>query len=366
MRSLSDVESNIMQKISFYCKYERLGASSRIRTLQFLSKLTKIYKIQVNSLLSDKYITNLYARLPQSKLSILLSYCKRVAQLVTDRSDVLIIEKELFPYFPYWFEKIFLSKKKYIVDIDDAVFHNYDLNVSSLKKFLLGNKFKNLFKNSFAVLAGSPYLQEVAELSGARNVIYFPTVIDGERYFKATVHSPKTLDRVVIGWIGSGSTDKYLELIKSSLALAAKRTPCQIVFKIIGSTKALQIEGVEIIHTPWLEDSEVSDIETIDIGIMPLENTLWERGKCAYKLIQYMACGKPVLASAVGANNVVIDHGINGFLCSTEQEWSDAFVTLVNNSELRNQFGNNGMNKVAQHYTVDVNIKILQNLLSNV
>ena len=353
-----------MQKISFYCKYERLGASSRIRTLQFLPKLTKLYKIQVNSLLSDKYITNLYAKLPQNKLGILLSYCKRIAQLITDRSDVLIIEKELFPYLPYWFEKIFLNKKIYIIDIDDAVFHHYDLNVSPLRKFLLGNKFKCLFKNSFAVLAGSPYLQEVAERSGARNVIYFPTVIDLERYFNVTVCSPVITNLVVIGWIGSGSTDKYLELIKSSLALAAKRTPCQIVFKIIGSTKALQIDGVEVINIPWTEESEVANIEAIDIGIMPLEDTLWERGKCAYKLIQYMACGKPVLASAVGANNVVVDHGVNGFLCSTEQEWSDAFVALVSNSELRNQFGNHGMNKVKQQYTVDANIEILQKLLS--
>lgn len=353
-----------MLKISFYCKYDRLGASSRIRSMQFLPKLNSIYQIQVNSLLSDEYVTNLYAGIPQNKLGILFAYCKRIVQLMTDGSDVLIIEKELFPYIPYWFEKIFLSNKKYIIDIDDAVFHNYDLNVSPLRKFLLGNKFKYLFKNSFAVLAGSPYLQEVAERSGARNVIYFPTVIDLERYFNVTVCSPVITNLVVIGWIGSGSTDKYLELIKSSLALAAKRTPCQIVFKIIGSTKALQIDGVEVINIPWTEESEVANIEAIDIGIMPLEDTLWERGKCAYKLIQYMACGKPVLASEVGANNVVVDHGINGFLCSTEQDWSDAFVALVSNSELRNQFGNHGMNKVKQQYTVDANIEILQKLLS--
>lgn len=332
--------------------------------MQFLPKLNSSYQIQVHSLLSDEYVTNLYAGVSQNKLGVLFAYCKRAFQLITDRSDVLVIEKELFPYLPFWFEKIFLGKKKYLVDIDDAVFHNYDLNVSSLKKFLLGTKFNSLFKNSFAVLAGSPYLQDVAKSSGAYNVIYYPTVIEGERYFKAPAVLLQASERIVIGWIGSGSTDKYLELIRASLALAAKRTPCQLVLKIIGSTKPLQIEGVEVIHTPWREDSEVAEIETIDIGIMPLENTLWERGKCAYKLIQYMACGKPVLASAVGANNVVVDHGMNGFLCSTEQEWSDAFVALVSNSELRNQFGNHGMNKVTQQYTVDANIKILQKLLS--
>lgn len=351
-----------MQKISFYCKYERLGASSRIRMLQFLPKLTKLYKIQVNSLLSDKYITNLYAKLPQNKLGILLSYCKRIAQLITDRSDVLIIEKELFPYLPYWFEKIFLNKKIYIIDIDDAVFHHYDLNVSPLRKFLLGNKFKCLFKNSFAVLAGSPYLQEVAERSGARNVIYFPTVIDGERYFKAITNSPIT-DQVVIGWIGSGSTDKYLELIRLPLAKAAKITPCRLVFKVIGSTKQLQIDGVEVVNVAWTEDSEVAAIRSIDIGIMPLEDTLWERGKCAYKLIQYLACGKPVIASAIGANCSVVDHGLNGFLCSSESDWCDALFKLINNRELCHQFGEHGVNKVKQHYTVDANIKILQKLL---
>lgn len=351
-----------MLKISFYSKYGRLGASSRIRFMQFLPKLNSFYQIQVHSLLSDEYVTNLYAGIPQSKLGILFAYSKRAFQLMTDRSDVLIIEKELFPYFPYWFEKIFLSKKKYIVDIDDAVFHNYDLNVSSLKKFLLGTKFKNLFKSSFAVLAGSPYLKEVADSSGAHNVIYFPTVIDGERYFKAITNSPIT-DQVVIGWIGSGSTDKYLELIRLPLAKAAKITPCRLVFKVIGSTKPLQIDGVEVVNVAWTEDSEVVAIQSIDIGIMPLEDTLWERGKCAYKLIQYLACGKPVIASAIGANCSVVDHGLNGFLCSSESDWCDALVKLINNRELCHQFGEHGMNKVKQHYTVDANIKILQKLL---
>lgn len=352
-----------MLKISFYCKYDRLGASSRIRSMQFLPKLNSIYQIQVNSLLSDEYVTNLYAGIPQNKLGILFAYCKRIVQLMTDGSDVLIIEKELFPYIPYWFEKIFLSNKKYIIDIDDAVFHHYDLNVSPLRKFLLGNKFKYLFKNSFAVLAGSPYLQEVAERSGARNVIYFPTVIDLERYFNVTVCSPVITNLVVIGWIGSGSTDKYLELISSSLAQVAKITPCRLVFKVIGSTKPLQIDGVEVVNVAWTEDSEVVAIQSIDIGIMPLEDTLWERGKCAYKLIQYMACGKPVIASAIGANNLVVDHGLNGFLCSSESDWCDALVKLINNRELCHQFGEHGMNKVKQHYTVDANIKILQKLL---
>ncbi len=352
-----------MQKISFYCRYERLGASSRIRMLQFIPKLTKLYKIRVNSLLSDKYITNLYARLPQNKLSILLSYCKRIAQLITDRSDVLIIEKELFPYFPYWFERVFLNKKRYIIDIDDAVFHHYDLNVSPLKKILLGNKFKHLFKHSFAVLAGSPYLQEVAEFDGACNVIYFPTVVEGTRYFNATAHSPKITDLVVIGWIGSGSTDKYLELIRGALAQVAKVVSGRLVFKVIGSTKPLQIDGVEVVNVAWTEDSEVAAIRSIDIGIMPLEDTLWERGKCAYKLIQYMACGKPVIASAIGANNLVVDHGLNGFLCSSESDWCDALVKLIDNRELCHQFGEHGVNKVKQHYTVDANIKILQKLL---
>lgn len=331
--------------------------------MQFLPKLNLFYQIQVHSLLSDEYVTNLYAGIPQNKIGILFAYCKRAFQLITDSSDVLIIEKELFPYFPYWFEKIFLSKKKYIIDIDDAVFHNYDLNVSSLKKFLLGTKFKNLFKNSFAVLAGSPYLQEVAENFGARNVIYFPTVIDGKRYFKATVHSLKITDRVVIGWIGSGSTDKYLELIRYSLVRVAKLVSGQLVFKIIGSTKQLQIDGVEVVNIPWAEDSEVTAIRGIDIGVMPLEDTLWERGKCAYKLIQYMACAKPVIASAIGANNLVVDHGLNGFLCASEQDWCDALVTLVNNRELCHEFGKHGINKIKQHYTVEANIKILQKLL---
>ena len=170
-------------------------------------------------------------------------------------------------------------------------------------------------------------------------------------------------NQIVIGWIGSASTDKYLELIKSPLAQAAKLVSYKLVLKIIGSDKLLHIDDVEVVSVTWTENSEVTAISGIDIGIMPLGDTLWERGKCAYKLIQYMACGKPVIASAVGANNVVVDHAVNGFLCSNESDWCDALVRLSNNRELRHKFGEHGMNKVMQRYTVDANIKILQQLL---
>ena len=352
-----------MLKISFYCKYNRLGASSRIRFMQFLPKLSSFYQIQLNSLLSDEYITNLYAHRPQNKISILLAYCKRAHQLITDKSDLLVIEYELFPYIPYWVEKIFLRNKKYIIDIDDAVFHNYDLSMSWLKRFLLGDKFKFLFANSYAVLAGSPYLQDIAIKFGATNVLYYPTVIELDHYPLADNHENKNSNSIVIGWIGSDSTDKYLDIIKEPLQNFAKNSSCKIILHLVGSTRPLAIAGIEVINLPWTEASEVDLIKQFDIGIMPLADTLWERGKCAYKLIQYMACAKPVIASAVGANNVVVDQGINGFLCSNDQEWIDALVSLANNSTLRQDFGRAGRAKVVDNYTVDVNIKTLQNLL---
>ena len=123
--------------------------------------------------------------------------------------------------------------------------------------------------------------------------------------------------------------------------------------RIVGARPDAAREGA-LAFEPWSEAAEVSLIQTFDIGIMPLTDTPWARGKCGYKLIQYMACGLPVIASPVGVNSDIVEHGVNGFLADTEEEWAQAISTLLSDRELRHRMGAAGRKKVEAEYSLQV------------
>ena len=133
---------------------------------------------------------------------------------------------------------------------------------------------------------------------------------------------------------------------------------------IVGATEDLGL-GNKVKYLKWSEEKEVALISNFDIGIMPLENTPWELGKCAYKLIQYMGCGIPVIASSVGMNNEVVDEGINGFLVETEEQWLDKLSLLIEDSTLRASLGKKGRIKVESQFSLQKNCEIVVALLAN-
>lgn len=351
-----------MKKILFCTKYERLGASSRLRTFQFLPFLMKDFDCIVNSLFSNQYVQNIYTRSKQNKLLILYAYIKRFLFIMTSSADIIVIEKELFPYLPAFFEKMCLWKRKYIIDIDDAVFHNYNLNKNYCIKNFLSNKFNSLFRNSTYVLAGSPYLEEEAENFGAEKVIYYPTVIDLARYSPVNYINK---DCTIIGWIGTNGTVKYLDLIIPILDDISCNITAPFKILIIGADKKFNVKNLKIEYAKWTEETEVDLINLLDIGIMPLHDTPWERGKCAYKLIQYMGCAKPVIATAIGANNLVVDESC-GFLCSNHDDWHNAFLTLIDNFTLRQELGRNGRKKIEKNYNINSNLMIFRSLINEI
>jgi len=127
----------------------------------------------------------------------------------------------------------------------------------------------------------------------------------------------------------------------------------QALFRAVGA--AMQPETVGSLEIlPWTEDTEVSLIQNMDIGVMPLPETPWTRGKCGYKLIQYMACGLPVVASPVGVNCEIVEHGVNGFLAETNEEWRSAVETLLSDADLRRRMGAAGRKKVEDSYSLQV------------
>jgi glycosyltransferase involved in cell wall biosynthesis len=316
--------------------------------------------VQVAPLLSDGYLERFYAKRATNWLGILRGYLIRAVRLLrAGKFDLLWIEKELFPNLPAWFEQALRTLDiRYIVDYDDAIFHNYDLN-PSLAKRVLANKIDKVMCNAALVVCGNAYLAERALAAGARRIEIIPTVIDLERY---VISAPTVKDRLVVGWVGSPSTVKYLEIAAPALKALMAEFPFQL--RVIGAH--FSSPGLNVDCRRWAEHSEVSEIQDFDIGIMPLNDSLWERGKCGYKLIQYMACGLPVIASPVGANLEIVRHGVNGYLASPMDEWIDAFRILFSNSQNRLAMGMEGRSFVENGYCLQVTTPRLARLVHEV
>lgn len=350
-------------KVLYLTKYARNGASSRLRSYQYFSLLQKEgITITVKPFFDENYLIQLYSKKRISKLSLSKFYFKRFLVLFSVyQYDTIVIEKELFPYFFSWFERLFFFLKiKYIVDYDDAIFHNYNLNRNKLVRFLLKNKISNVMKYSDYVLAGNDYLSDEAKKAGATKVVYFPTVISINNYkIKAFDHN---IDKVKIGWIGSPSTFKYVQSIEKKLTALNEFSPFEL--HIIGATEKLNFNGT-VKYTSWSEEDEIDILLKLDIGIMPLQNTPWEQGKCAYKLIQYMGCGLPVVASSVGMNKDVVDDNCNGFLVNHDDEWIEKLNILINDAKLRQEFGNAGRKKIERMFSLELNVQKLIPLLKN-
>jgi glycosyltransferase involved in cell wall biosynthesis len=304
--------------------------------------------LQTEPLFQDDYIDRLYSG--RSRLgSVIKSYMKRVFTILSmPKCDAIWVEKELFPWTPWFVEKIFFKilGKKYIVDYDDAIFHQYDQHRFGLVRAILGQKCDQVMRHSSVMVAGNEYLAARARSAGAEKIVIIPTVVSGEKYQTSSGrHEP-----LVIGWIGSSSTVGYLNRLRPILSDLAKRH--SFVFRIVGA--AVDWKDVPVVNVPWDESQEVAFVQSFDIGIMPLKDSLWEKGKCGFKLIQYMACGKPVVADPIGVNSCIVHTGINGYLPETQQQWTESLEELLLNSELREKMGHQGRDRFEKEYSLEV------------
>lgn len=340
-------------KLSVLSRYNRLGASSRLRMLQYLPTFgTNGLQPDLAPFFSDDYLTRLYVGQSTRGLTF-QAYRRRLGQLLRAwDADLIWIEKEALPWLPWFAEQALLPRHvPFIADYDDAVFHRYDLHRSGLVRWGLGHKLDRLMAASSMVTAGNVYLADRAKAAGALRVEIVPTVVDMNAY------GPRpsgTTDAIapVIGWIGSPSTwAEYMVPMVPMLTDVARRTSTRILTVGAGPHVALH----PLVDTlSWSEDTEIAHIQKMDIGLMPLTDTPWSRGKCGYKLIQYMACSLPVIASPVGVNTEIVEHGISGFLASTEAEWREALTTLLGDPGLRARMGAAGRKKIETQYSLQV------------
>jgi len=334
-------------------RYGALGASTRMRCMQYIPALVGAgFQIQVQALFDDAALAARYERGAYSFGTAMQCFVQRIAALRNRKLfDVLWIEKEALPWWPQWVESALLRGVPYVLDFDDAVFHNYDQHRFALVRHFFGKRLDGLMAQSALVVAGNDYLVQRARDAGASWVEVLPTVIDLDRY---PYPHPAQLNRTsvppVVVWISSPSTVRYLQLLQEPLQSLAQRMP--FVLRVIGGEVAFP--GVQVECLPWTENTEVAHIANADVGVMPLLDSPWERGKCGYKLIQYMACGLPVVASPVGVNASIVRDGVNGFWSHDAQSWACALEKLLTDASLRERMGAEGRQKVERDYCLQV------------
>ncbi len=265
--------------------------------------------------------------------------------------DIIFIQREASFIGTSWFEKkAFHSGAKVIFDFDDSIWLE-DTSPGNKKWSWIKKpaKFFENIKYAHAVIAGNNYLAQKAN-SINKNTIVIPTTIDTE------FHVPKPQLRnksiVIIGWSGSISTIKHFESLIPVLIRIKEKYKERVHFKVIGEA-GYKNTLLEIKSVPWSEQTEVDELNSLDIGIMPLPNDEWTSGKCGLKGLSYMACEVATVMSNVGVNQEIIENGINGFVANNDEEWFNVLCSLIENKELREQLGKKGRETVLEKYSVD-------------
>ena len=335
-------------KVLLLARYDRQGASSRLRTMQYLPYLADAgLEVRVESLFDANYLEQMYAG--RRSVGILSKSLLRRMRHIRGQADVVWLEKEALPWFPWAIERLLWPRNIPVVtDYDDAIFHRYDQSRHRVVRSILGKKIDKVMRASAVVVAGNQYLADRAKSAGAPRVEIVPTVVDMEQYHRAVER--RNDERVRVGWIGTPETwASFAEKFSSWIAEVARQE--SVIFRVIGAEATPRRDGA-FEFLPWSEEAEISLIKCMDIGLMPLPDTPWTRGKCGYKLIQYMACSLPVIASPVGVNRDIVEHGVNGFLATSEDEWRASLLALIRDPKLRLRMGEAGLKKVEKSYSL--------------
>jgi len=353
-------------KILFWVPYPSEGASNRYRVEQYLPYLKKetiryslrpFWSRQAYKIL---YLKGCYFR---KAIFFICGTLSRILDLlVIFRYDIVFIHREAYPIGWAFFDSVLsLIGKPIIFDFDDAIF----LPASSqsnyfIKRFKKPEKVDDAIKKSKYVIAGNSYLADFA-LRFNRSVTIIPTPIDTDKYYPV-VKGPS--EKIIIGWIGSFTTLYFLDPMREVFIFLSKKFP-DVRFKVVGGN--FSINGLScVISKPWSPDQELDDLSTFDIGIMPMPDNDWTKGKCGFKAILYMSMGIPCVCSPVGMNNEIIRDGVNGFLADNQEEWVSKLSFLIGDFKLRRKIGEEARRTVEEKYSLKVNapkyLKVIKNV----
>ncbi|GAB6162752.1 glycosyltransferase family 4 protein [Desulfothermus naphthae] len=331
-----------------------LSPDTRYRIYQYIDffKKQEIY-VDHLSLLNERFF--LWHQEQGNTLLKILFYMfflfKRIIQvlILVPKYDVIWILRELSPIGPPWLEKlVFGLHSKVILDIDDAIFLKDKASSSFIHRYLRDfTKFEDIAKRFSTVVCGNRFLADYFNKLGAK-VEVIPTVVSYEKYSKIK-RNPSS--HVRIGWIGTPTNRVHFQVVKDVFHKLIKEVNFELI--IIGLNKPLDWNLENITYLPWELSKELDYFSLFDIGIMPLLDFEFAKGKCAFKIIQYMAAGIPVIASPIGANVEVIQDGLNGFLAKDDREWILKMKRLICDQELREKMGSHGRKTVKNFYSLE-------------
>jgi glycosyltransferase involved in cell wall biosynthesis len=299
----------------------------------------------------------------QKSLAVVKGFLKRTwaALFLVHRYDFVVVHREAAPIGPPVFEWMIarLWRKKMIFDFDDAIWipaiSDNNRIAGYIKCFW---KTRSICKWSYKIAAGNQYLQNFAKQYN-HSVVIIPTAVDTHNRYNYLVD--QNIGKPSIGWTGSHSTVKYLDAIYPVLQKLDEAYDFDFIV-ICNKPANFQLKNSRYIE--WKAGSEITDLTKINIGLMPLEPDEWSEGKCGFKVIQYLSLGIPAVASPVGVNKQIVDERINGFLCSTDNEWYEALSILLQNSQLRTELGRKGREKIMSAYSIHANEPAFLNLFT--
>lgn len=324
-------------------KYPYRGPSSRYRFLQYLPYLTAAgHQYKVLPFFTDAYLGKIFDGNRLNPLYVPGRFLARLGHcLAARRYDLVWIEGEVLPFIPAQLERLLhrLLPKRRVYEFDDAVWLRYQ------DKALLQHKFSQILCSASGVVVGNRYLADyVSRVNTKLSIV--PTTIDWDRYAPAE----PALTNHTVGWMGSSQTVFFLDPVLPALKTLATEFP--ITLKVVGAD--LQVPGLNVETAAWAADTEIALLSSFDVGIMPLDDSPWARGKCGLKLIQYLAAGLPAVASPVGVNTEIIQDASAGYTAATSDEWVAALRKLFADETLRKTMGANGRRWARDHASLQV------------
>jgi glycosyltransferase involved in cell wall biosynthesis len=333
-------------RILFLPRYGPQGASSRYRIWQYVPLFERAgYEVEVQPLLDDGYLEELYKTGRRGWRWLAGGYGRRLlSALRVRRFDAVICEQEACPFLPAFIERIFQRlSARFLVDYDDAAYENYS------RWPMFQRKITGIMAAAEVVVVGNNHLANYAR-QFARRVCVIPTVVDLSRYPNRR-HAGAS-ETIRVAWIGTPVTARFLKPLMPMMERLQSEHP-RLSFRFIGAGNGFLRNGLRAETFEWSEKTETDLLSECDMGIMPVPDEEFVRGKCGLKLIQYMACGLPVVASPVGVNRQIVEEGKNGFLAATDDEWFEKLDKLVRHPELRLSLGEAGRAKVTAGYTLE-------------
>ena len=352
-------------KVLFLPRYPVEGASSRYRVYQYLPALGEMgVDAHVSSFMSSAMYSAVFSSSSTltKGLHTIWATIRRIAVVLTaNRYDVVVMQRELLPFGSPVLEKLLHRRGiATVFDYDDALFIHKDSTHNPLaSKMRRPNKTTEIFSLVDAVAAGNQYLADCAK-PYCENAICVEVAEDTVRI---PLREYSENGPVVVGWLGSPSTEKYLELIKPVLEELFRAKP-DLEFRIIGGGR-FELANTKVVHIPWQMDTEVDNLLQIDIGLMPLPLEEWSKGKSGGKARTYMAAGVVPVCTAIGYNLELIDHENTGFLVEKPDEWLETLCRLVDSPELRERVGRAARQTVVQRFSVQGQAKKLRAVLDS-